>query len=457
MNKKKTVLLIICLLSSLMLSSATYTEAELRGLLLSNNLKLRSAIDDQELSLLDVKDAKAGYGPTIDLEISGTYLANPMDTIEFVLPASVGPSLAGIPLSIDTGLTNTLYNFSLTLAQPVWTWGKLRNGVAMTEKLVEIRQRQRFALQKSLLAELESRLYAHRYLTSMEELLQLQKDKAEALVNLAREASDNGMALEEDVLFAQVSASQIEVARVQVAQQRQKQRLAIGRLCNIDLEERDQLLWEPDTEQLRSMLRYDLKTLQAMATGKNQDQVRIATLMTELAALSTSIAKGDLYWKPDMAMQVSLEYEGSKFPFVENDWMDKDDYTFNVSVGMKTTIWDGGKKFHEVRRSAVKESQAQLDMNQVYQAIQAQVEEAYHTLHLADANLEYLRLKQRSAEATEAQQKLLFESGYGSEADLLKAELALLSVSFEMEQQWLSYTGAFAAINALCGVENPLL
>jgi outer membrane protein TolC len=291
----------------------------------------------------------------------------------------------------------------------------------------------------------------------MEELLQLQKDKAEALVNLAREASDNGMALEEDVLFAQVSASQIEVARVQVAQQRQKQRLAIGRLCNIDLEERDQLLWEPDTEQLRSMLRYDLKTLQAMATGKNQDQVRIATLMTELAALSTSIAKGDLYWKPDMAMQVSLEYGGSKFPFVENDWMDKDDYTFNVSVGMKTTIWDGGKKFHEVRRSAVKESQAQLDMNQVYQAIQAQVEEAYHTLHLADANLEYLRLKQRSAEATEAQQKLLFESGYGSEADLLKAELALLSVSFEMEQQWLSYTGAFAAINALCGVENPLL
>ena len=72
MNKKKTVLLIICLLSSLMLSSATYTEAELRGLLLSNNLKLRSAIDEQELSLLDVKDAKAGYGPTIDLEISGT-------------------------------------------------------------------------------------------------------------------------------------------------------------------------------------------------------------------------------------------------------------------------------------------------------------------------------------------------------------------------------------------------
>lgn len=455
MNKKKTVLLIICLLSSLMLSSATYTEAELRGLLLSNNLKLRSAIDDQELSLLDVKDAKAGYGPTIDLEISGTYLQN---TTLFTLqenpdPSSLPPTL--FPLEIEMEPTN--YNFSLTLAQPVWTWGKLRNGVAMTEKLVEIRQRQRFALQKSLLAELESRLYAHRYLTSMEELLQLQKDKAEALVNLAREASDNGMALEEDVLFAQVSASQIEVARVQVAQQRQKQRLAIGRLCNIGLEERDQLLWEPDTEQLRSMLRYDLKTLQAMATGKNQDQVRIATLMTELAALSTSIAKGDLYWKPDMAMQVSLEYGGSKFPFVENDWMDKDDYTFNVSVGMKTTIWDGGKKFHEVRRSAVKESQAQLDMNQVYQAIQAQVEEAYHTLHLADANLEYLRLKQRSAEATEAQQKLLFESGYGSEADLLKAELALLSVSFEMEQQWLSYTGAFAAINALCGVENPLL
>jgi len=185
--------------------------------------------------------------------------------------------------------------------------------------------------------------------------------------------------------------------------------------------------------------------------------VRIATLMGELASLSTSIAKGDLYWKPDVAMQVSLEYGGSKFPVFEEGWENKDDYTFNVSVGMKTTIWDGGKKFQEVRRNAIGESHSHLDMGQVHQAILSQVEEAYLTLHLAQENLAYLRLKRESLNAEVAKQQLLFDSGYGSEADLIKAKLAALSAEVETEQQWLTYAGSFVTITTLCGVENPLL
>lgn len=456
MNKRSILLLIICILGASLLSGATFTEASLKGLLLSNNLQLKRALDDQDLSVLDRKDAKAGYGPTIELEISGTYLQNatlftiqenPVDPTVFPLPPTMFP--------LELKMEPTLYNFALTLSQPVWTWGKLKNGVAMTEKLVEIRQRQRFALQESLLAELQSRLYAQHYLGTMEDLLGQQLLDAEAMVSLVREAFANGMALEEDILSAKVFARQLALARVQVSQQKQKQRSAIGRLCNTDLLSSDQILWTPDEQHLRTMLGYDLKTLQAMATGKNQEQVRIATLMGELAALSTSLAQGDLYWKPDMAMQVSLEYGGSKFPFIEDGWKDKDDYTFNVSVGMKTTIWDGGRKFHEVRRASIKEGQAALDMDQVYQGLKAQVEEAYHTMHLAHENLEYLYLKETSAKAQETQQVLVFDSGYGSEQDLLKAKLALLSVRFEQVQQWLSYSGAFAALNALCGVENP--
>ncbi|MDY0287452.1 MAG: TolC family protein [Sphaerochaeta sp.] len=458
MNKRRISLLILCVVSISLLSGATFTEASLKGLLLSNNLQLKRAIDDQDLSVLDRKDAKAGYGPTIELEISATYLQNttlftiqenPVDPTVFPLP----PTMFPLELKVEP----TLYKFALTLSQPVWTWGKLRNGVAMTEKLVEIRQRQRFALQKSLLAELESRLYAQHYLGTMEELLRQQLLHAEAMVSLVREAFANGMALQEDVLSSQVFARQLKLAAVQVSQQRQKQQSSIGRLCNTDILSSDQILWTPDEEHFRSMLGFDLKRLQAMATAKNQEQVRIATLMGELAALSTSLAQGDLYWKPNMAMQVSLEYGGAKFPFIEDGWMEKDDYTFNVSVGMKTTIWDGGRKFHEVRRSSIKEGQAALDIDQVYQGLKAQVEEAYHAMHLAHENLEYLHLKEASAKAQEAQQQKLFDSGYGSEQDLLKAKLALLSVRFEQEQQWLSYTGAFAALNALCGVENPLL
>jgi len=457
MNKKTLLLLTICALFSMFVSAATFTEAELKGLLLSDNLQLQQARSEQELSILDRKDAKTGYGPTIDLEISGTYIQK-IEEITIPSNPTGNSSLSPyFPLKIPIEVNPFYYRFSLSLTQPIWTWGKLRNGVTMTEKLVEIRHAQRFALQKSLLAELESRLYAQHYLSALEALLEEQLLLSQALVALVQESFASGMLLEEDVLSAKVSERQIGLAKVQVAQQRQRQRSAIGRLCNFSLSDADELVWEPDEDLLQSLLTYDLKQLQAMATGKSQEQVRIATLMTELASLASSIAKGSLYWKPDMAMQVSLEYGGSKFPVFEDGWKDKDDYTFNVSVGMKTTIWDGGKKFHEVSRQAIKEVQANLDMGQVYQAIESQVEEAYFTLHLAHENLAYLHLKKESSGAEVAQQQILYDSGYGSEADLLKAKLAAVSVAFEREQQWLTYTGSFVQINTLCGVENPLL
>jgi len=453
MNKRKLLLLTLCILSSLPVSGATFTQPELEALLLSNNLQLKQARGEQELSLLDSKDAKTGYGPTIDLAISATYLQN----AELITIPAFPPALPSPPFPLELGLDKTLYNFSLSLTQPVWTWGKLKNGVAMTEKLIEIRQEQRFALQKSLLAELQSRLYAQQYLSRMGDLLDEQLHYSQVLVSLVQESFANALVLEEEVLAASVSERQIELAKVQVAQQEERQRSAIGHLCDITLSAGDELVWEPDEKRLVSLLSYDLKTLQALATAKSQQQVRIATLMGELASLSTSIAKGDLYWKPDVAMQVSLEYGGSKFPVFEEGWENKDDYTFNVSVGMKTTIWDGGKKFHEVRRNAIGESHSHLDMGQVHQAILSQVEEAYLTLHLAQENLAYLRLKRESLNAEVAKQQLLFDSGYGSEADLIKAKLAALSAEVETEQQWLTYAGSFVTITTLCGVENPLL
>ncbi len=453
MNKRKLLLLTLCILSSLPVSGATFTQPELEALLLSNNLQLKQARGEQELSLLDSKDAKTGYGPTIDLAISATYLQN----AELITIPAIPSVLPSPPFPLELGLDKTLYNFSLSLTQPVWTWGKLKNGVAMTEKLIEIRQEQRFALQKSLLAELQSRLYAQQYLSRMGDLLDEQLHYSQVLVSLVQESFANALVLEEEVLAASVSERQIELAKVQVAQQEQRQRSAIGHLCDITLSAGDELVWEPDEKRLVSLLSYDLKTLQALATAKSQQQVRIATLMGELASLSTSIAKGDLYWKPDVAMQVSLEYGGSKFPVFEEGWENKDDYTFNVSVGMKTTIWDGGKKFHEVRRNAIGESHSHLDMGQVHQAILSQVEEAYLTLHLAQENLAYLRLKRESLNAEVAKQQLLFDSGYGSEADLIKAKLAALSAEVETEQQWLTYAGSFVTITTLCGVENPLL
>ena len=104
MNKKTLLLLTICLVIPQFATASSFTESELRSLLLSNNLQLQQARNEQERSILDRKDAKTGYGPTIDLEISGTYLQNTM-----VLNI---PSGLGLPSPLKIASEPTLYNFS---------------------------------------------------------------------------------------------------------------------------------------------------------------------------------------------------------------------------------------------------------------------------------------------------------------------------------------------------------
>ena len=43
-----------------------------------NNAELRRLREEYAQSILDLKDAKAGYGPSIDLLVTGTYMPDPM-------------------------------------------------------------------------------------------------------------------------------------------------------------------------------------------------------------------------------------------------------------------------------------------------------------------------------------------------------------------------------------------
>jgi outer membrane protein TolC len=64
------------LLLSLMPLSGVSQEV-LVGKMEANNLEVQKAREEWRNALLDVKDAKAGRGPTIDMTLSGTYMYNP--------------------------------------------------------------------------------------------------------------------------------------------------------------------------------------------------------------------------------------------------------------------------------------------------------------------------------------------------------------------------------------------
>ena len=129
---------------------AAYTLSDLKEAAGLNNPELLKLQQEYERSLLDVKDAKAGLGPTVDLQLAGTYLLNPpVDAIYLNVddlinsinwPSGTSPSSSGQYVKIYDGMENTLYTFQLSITQPVFTWGKLENAVKLYKQVSEIKQ-----------------------------------------------------------------------------------------------------------------------------------------------------------------------------------------------------------------------------------------------------------------------------------------------------------------------------
>ncbi|MBP5757287.1 MAG: TolC family protein, partial [Spirochaetales bacterium] len=77
---KKTI--VIFILSILVVAGvAAYTVDELSSSMLAKNPDILKAREEVTKADLDVRDAKGGYSPTIDLTVTGSYIANPIDPI----------------------------------------------------------------------------------------------------------------------------------------------------------------------------------------------------------------------------------------------------------------------------------------------------------------------------------------------------------------------------------------
>ena len=170
----KKFLTAILFFSSFSLFAQTYSYDDLRNSVFQNHPELLKLQEEYERSLLDVKDAKAGLGPSIDLEVSGTYLLNPpvdaiylnvddvLNSIQW--PGESKPASTGQYVKIYDGMENTLYNFGLKLTQPVWTWGKITNAIKLYQKIADIKEIQILSKQQEIEIELETRLVTLTYL-----------------------------------------------------------------------------------------------------------------------------------------------------------------------------------------------------------------------------------------------------------------------------------------------------
>ena len=440
-----------------------FTKDELVTEIKNKNNELQILNQEYQQSLIDVKNAKAGLGPTVDMTVSGTYFLNPpIDSIVLNVdeilnsinwPDGINVNSNGQYLTLFDGMENTFYSFQLDITQPIYTWGKIKTAIKLYEKISEVKLLQINSKEKQLKAELDTRLVSLIYLSKIKSLLQTQDEYATRLVKFSEDAQKNGVLLQQDVLEAKISAQQIKIAQQEVEEQFYNVLLGVQKLTdnqNLTLENIDFI---PDENKFYEFANQDKKELLEKATSKTQETFLILSNLEQISKYTTDIAQASVYWKPDFALKMSLGYGGSRFPFIETDWFRQDDYTTNFTVALKTTVWDGGKKLNEIRKSQSKEITATINYEDALISIKQKLQEQFNVMDLALSKIEYQKLKLETLDSKINQQEQLFNSGYGSEKDLLQAKIDRTTAEIELEQNKLSLAGAYYTVKFICSQE----
>ena len=442
-------------------SDQSYTLDTLLSATTQNHPELLKLQEEYKRSLLDVQDAWWSLGPTVDLQASGTYMVNPPigamyvntdDIINAIQWNGQKPRNSGQRIKIYDGMENTLYNFQLDVTQPIFTWGKITNAIKLYRQVSNIKLSQITQQTGQLETELKTRLLALYYLNRILEIMEEEQAYADRMVETSENAEKAGMVIHQDVVDAKIQAKELEIAKQDVIEKINDQLLELNRitgLSDLTFEDINYDFVPGLTESFDALLATDQAEVEALVLSGNQSSIKMLTQLEEVSETAEKIARGYENWKPDLALQVSGGYSGSRFPLFEPNWRRKDDYSINISVGIKTTIWDGGKKVRDVSRKASEKESAEINKNDARSTISKTFNSQWNAAQVCTMKIEYQDLKIESAAAKIEQKQMMYESGYGSETDLLSAKIERCNAQIEKEQQTLARATACLTIEYL--------
>lgn len=441
-----------------------FTLEELKYAIGINNTELKNLQEEYKRSQYDVQDAWAGYGPTVDLQISGTYMVNPpVSAIYFNVddllnqinwPAGIKPTSGGQYVKLYDGMENTMFNAQLSLQQPIFTWGKITNAVKLYSEISKVKETQILSAVEQKENELEVRLITLDYLYQIFELLSEEEVFVNRMVEFSENAEKAGMMLHQEVVDARIQAKQLEIAKQDINEQINSQLLELRKLTGIVSLSRANIKFEIDEKLIEDIMKWDRYEIEEIAVSGNQKSIKMLTQLENINGLAEKIAKGYVNWKPDIALQVTAGYGGSRVPFVEPNWLRKDDYSLNVSLGIMTTIWDGGKKVRDVSRKISETKTAQINQEDARSTIIQTLKTQWKTADVCTLKIDYQDLKIESVTSKIQQKETEYSNGYGTEADVLSAKIDLCNQKIEKVKQSLSRAVACMTIKYLGGVKN---
>ena len=393
----KKLLIMTCLLlfSSLLYASITMEEAE--EMMMRNNPDIRSAEEAVVQAGLDLKDSKASFSPTISISGSMTYMSEPlvgpviMESSDILSQMGLGSysDMASGYVTLYDGMENTMYMGTLSLTQPLITWGKLGKAVDLYKNILTAQSLRKDDTVAQNKAELRIRVWSMKYLEEMEGLVDEAMALSKELVDMAKSSYENGMILRQDWLEAEISSLEVEVKKAELDDNYSSLMEGLRSLIGDYSVSYSDFILPEDESFLYKYRESNLDDLILAATGEDSNNLKAIKNLIGAYTNQKTIADRSLYGIPDFALQAQLTYSSSRLPLIETGWKQNDNDSLNLSIGFKTTLWDGGKAINDVKRAQSNIRSAESQYDSALSQIRVAVTSNYNGMMKNIANIQY--------------------------------------------------------------------
>ena len=393
--KRQLVFLLILISTSLLFAAISMEEAE--EMMMRNNPDIRSAEEAVVQAGLDLKDSKASFSPTISISGSMTYMSEPlvgpviMESSDILSQMGLGSysDMASGYVTLYDGMENTMYMGTLSLTQPLITWGKLGKAVDLYKNILTAQSLRKDDTVAQNKAELRIRVWSMKYLEEMEGLVDEAMALSKELVDIAKSSYENGMILRQDWLEAEISSLEVEVKKAELDDNYSSLMEGLRSLIGDYSVSYSDFILPEDESFLYKYRESNLDDLILAATGEDSNNLKAIKNLIGAYANQKTIADRSLYGIPDFALQAQLTYSSSRLPFIETGWKQNDNNSLNLSIGFKTTLWDGGKAINDVKRAQSNIRSAESQYDSALSQIRVAVTSNYNGMLKNIANIQY--------------------------------------------------------------------
>lgn len=388
-----------------------------------------------------VAEARAARGPSVDASAGAAWFANPPEGItipagEFGTvtdPGSTFPTrVPDAPVELVPDAERLGLSASLTVDQPLFTWGKLVAGEDAARAGLEASEARRELARRDVRRAVASAYAAVAAARASEPLVEEIVSILEERLVDARERLDAGASTRRSVLAEETV---LAGAEVQLARTRQGRRTAemtlewlvgreVGEVAGIDL---------PDSLPEEALL----------VARARDGHPRLAELRATArqAGVQLRVSEASRPPLPDIGLNVKAEVQGQRVPLVQANWIDTWDANLTVSIGASATLYDGfanaaqqndARSQYDRALSAVAEYDDSLALQ-----IRRHVERylvAQASLREAQARVASAAEERRVAEVSYENELITRGEFLGARVGVLEAELASVAARLEMAQ-----------------------